>query len=277
MTPEEGLMIKELADAAGVSVRTIRYYIAEGLLPAPASSGRYARYSEDTLLLLRLIQQLKDAFLPLAEIRRRVSGLDPDEIRAALDELQSAGTPNVLRSLPDPGIQSRIDAGIDFSRMPSAAAPSDGASGAVEAKTDDETEPILYSIHPSIAPSEHRAAPSTEEQDSAADPAEMPKWMKEFIAHANHQPEAEDTREYIRRIREEAQRYVPKKFAPQDLPLQRLPSNLNRRPNSSRPENWRRIRVSDEVELHLREPVPPAVEQKLEALLAQIAQLLKSS
>lgn len=276
MTPEEGLMIKELADAAGVSVRTIRYYIAEGLLPAPANSGRYARYSEDTLLLLRLIQQLKDAFLPLAEIRSRVSGLDADEIRAALDELQSAGAPTVLHSLSAPRFPNSIDAGMDLSLKMPPAAPSEDASQADETEANDFADFSYNDIQPSMAPPRRKTTANEQDQDSPPD-AEMPKWMKDFIAQANHQPEAEDTREYIRRIREEAQRYVPKKFAPQDLPLQRLPSNLNRRPNSSRPENWRRIRVSDEVELHLREPVPPAVEQKLEALLAQIAQLLKSS
>ncbi|HZW02420.1 MAG TPA: MerR family transcriptional regulator, partial [Anaerolineaceae bacterium] len=56
-------LIHELADLAGVSIRTIRYYINEGLLPAPDARGRYSTYREEYLDRLRLIRKLKDAFL----------------------------------------------------------------------------------------------------------------------------------------------------------------------------------------------------------------------
>jgi len=39
---ESDYQINELAKKAGVSVRTIRFYNAEGLLPSPPSQGRYA-------------------------------------------------------------------------------------------------------------------------------------------------------------------------------------------------------------------------------------------
>ena len=38
------MTIGELADAAGVTVRTIRYYINEGILPTPELQGRYTLY-----------------------------------------------------------------------------------------------------------------------------------------------------------------------------------------------------------------------------------------
>lgn len=78
--------IGELADAAGVTPRTIRYYAAEGLLPPPDTQNKYARYHAEHLARLRLIARLKDAYLPLHEIRQRIAPLDADEVAAMLDE-----------------------------------------------------------------------------------------------------------------------------------------------------------------------------------------------
>jgi DNA-binding transcriptional MerR regulator len=78
--------IGELAEQAGVTPRTIRYYTAEGLLPRPDARGQYALYGAEHLLRLRLIARLKDSFLPLGEIRARIEGLSADQIHALLDE-----------------------------------------------------------------------------------------------------------------------------------------------------------------------------------------------
>ena len=74
------LSIGELAREAGVSVRTIRYYVAEGLLPPTAESGPRAAYGQAHLDRLRAIGELKNAFLPLKEIRRQLAGMDEAEI-----------------------------------------------------------------------------------------------------------------------------------------------------------------------------------------------------
>jgi DNA-binding transcriptional MerR regulator len=93
---EEGMMISELARKANVSVRTIRFYIAEGLLPAPQARGRVSFYDEDALLRLQVIRLLKDAFLPLREIRERLAGLSTGEVRELLLTLEQ--TPKVRNS-----------------------------------------------------------------------------------------------------------------------------------------------------------------------------------
>ncbi|MFB9390407.1 MerR family transcriptional regulator [Streptomyces coeruleoprunus] len=49
---------EELAEAAGVKVRNLRYYQERGLLPPPEREGRIAWYSEDHLTRLRLIDDL---------------------------------------------------------------------------------------------------------------------------------------------------------------------------------------------------------------------------
>ncbi|MFJ7158229.1 MerR family transcriptional regulator [Streptomyces sp. NPDC101118] len=49
---------EELARAAGVKARNLRYYQERGLLPPPRREGRIAWYSEDHLTRLRLIDDL---------------------------------------------------------------------------------------------------------------------------------------------------------------------------------------------------------------------------
>src|SRR5215213_8820455 len=86
----EEMGLTELVEAAGVSVRTVRYYIAEGLLPPPLSAGPRAAYTPEHLDRLRLIARLKGAYLPLREIRRRLRGLDAGAVRALLNEVSTA-------------------------------------------------------------------------------------------------------------------------------------------------------------------------------------------
>lgn len=82
----ERYSIGELAAAAGVTPRTIRFYTAEGLLPPPETRGRYASYGPAYLDRLRLIGRLKAAYLPLSEIRARLASMSDAEVRAALAE-----------------------------------------------------------------------------------------------------------------------------------------------------------------------------------------------
>jgi len=76
--------ISELAREAGVSVRTIRFYINEGLIPPPEVRGRNTLYTEDYLDRIELILRLKEAFLPLREIRQKMQGLSADAVRDLL-------------------------------------------------------------------------------------------------------------------------------------------------------------------------------------------------
>lgn len=66
-TPTE-YKLEDLARAADVSPRTVRYYVQRGLLPAPAFRGKDTAYGPAHLLLLRAIKKLQEAFLPLDAI-----------------------------------------------------------------------------------------------------------------------------------------------------------------------------------------------------------------
>jgi DNA-binding transcriptional MerR regulator len=85
---DEGMLIGELARKANVSVRTIRFYISEGLLPAPQVRGRFASYGEDALVRLQVIRLLKEVFLPLREIRERLAGLSTADVNKLLVDLE---------------------------------------------------------------------------------------------------------------------------------------------------------------------------------------------
>ncbi len=66
----EPLDLTDLADRAGVSIRTVRYYIQQGLLSGPEARGPGAHYSDEHLDRILLIKRLQKEHLPLAEIRR---------------------------------------------------------------------------------------------------------------------------------------------------------------------------------------------------------------
>ena len=77
--------LTDLAKLAGVSTRTVRYYIAQGLLPSPTQAGSNSRYSDEHLERLRKIRRLQAAHLPLAEIRRLLEQLSTEEVTALSD------------------------------------------------------------------------------------------------------------------------------------------------------------------------------------------------
>ena len=80
----EHLDLTQLSAQTGVSVRTIRYYIPEGLLPPPEGRGSATRYGESHRNRLRLIRRLQDAHQPLAAIRAQLEALDDPGVTAIL-------------------------------------------------------------------------------------------------------------------------------------------------------------------------------------------------
>ena len=97
------LTIEELAERSDVPVRTVRYYIAEGLLPGPGSRGKSASYTDEHLVRLRLIRRLAARRVPLGEIRDLLARLPADEARAVLrEEARRAETLETHAAAPSP-------------------------------------------------------------------------------------------------------------------------------------------------------------------------------
>ena len=89
MSDDDRYSLTELADLGGVTPRTVRYYLGQGLLPPIGQNGPGRRYDAGHLARLRLIRRLQGEHLPLAEIRRRLETLDDEAIR----DLAGEGAP----------------------------------------------------------------------------------------------------------------------------------------------------------------------------------------
>jgi len=110
--------IGELATLGGVSRRTVRYYVQEGLIPQPLGLGRGNHYTADHLEQLLRVKAMQE------------SGRTLDEIRGALGQAPSrraAGKPAREEVLPRslwrrialmPGVEVHV---ASTSRLPSPA------------------------------------------------------------------------------------------------------------------------------------------------------------
>ena len=78
-TGNEGVTLKDLADASGISERTIRFYIVNGLLLGADVAGPQARYPEENLSRLKGISLAQDAGWQLARVREWFERGAPDD------------------------------------------------------------------------------------------------------------------------------------------------------------------------------------------------------
>ncbi|MDO8672428.1 MAG: MerR family transcriptional regulator, partial [Dehalococcoidia bacterium] len=67
-----------------VPLRTVRFYIAEGLLPSTGRRGKASFYGKEHLLRLMLIRLLASQRMPLRQINEMTSRLSVDELRTLL-------------------------------------------------------------------------------------------------------------------------------------------------------------------------------------------------
>lgn len=95
--------MRELHDMAGVQARTVRHWIRHKLIPKPLGRGRGARYTEQHVLLARVIQQLRTQRLSLRAIRARIAQLSPEQMQAMLPRPRDTRlTPEGIPAPPPP-------------------------------------------------------------------------------------------------------------------------------------------------------------------------------
>lgn len=82
--------VDDVAERTQTTVRTIRWYQSEGLLPPPTRAGRVAMYDDDHLARLDAIRELQAHGLTLAAIRRLLERTPPSAGGTALAFVRTA-------------------------------------------------------------------------------------------------------------------------------------------------------------------------------------------
>ncbi len=90
--PKDGWLLPDLAKLAGVTVRTVRYYLEKELLPKPVFRGTATRYDRKALLRLLAIQRMqRHEHLPLAAIKKRLAHFSDAELETYATERLTSG------------------------------------------------------------------------------------------------------------------------------------------------------------------------------------------
>jgi DNA-binding transcriptional MerR regulator len=242
MAEETLYTIGQLAEIAGVTPRTIRYYTAEGLLPRPDARGQYALYGEEHLLRLQLIGRLKETYLPLGEIKARIENLDAEQIRALLDEQRDSLAPTTSAADYLAQVRARQQA------------PQSARHLAERAESYAAAEKPALSLRPPTAP----PAPAAPAYGFAA-PIAVPAAESRRTEEAATAPpqQAGLLRKLMPQRRSRADAAASKEESPQ----------LEQR--------WRRIDLAPGVELHIREPAAPALHERIDQLIAHARSLFE--
>lgn len=242
MDEETFYQIGELAEKTSVTPRTIRYYTSEGLLPPPDTRGRYALYGEDHALRLQLITRLKEAYLPLTEIKTRIEHLMTEQVRLLLAESDPALEQRSTASAAD--YVAQVLAGQP---MPPARKLAEAASY-YDAKPADalEAQPPAASARPAA---EGAPAPAPAPLQIGA---VMPLPAPAPDAPPPPAPAAPEQGSLLRRlIPQRRERVAPATMAAQ----------------AEADQTWRRVPLAPGVELHVREPAEPGLRERVERLI----------
>jgi DNA-binding transcriptional MerR regulator len=231
--------ISDLARLTGVSVRTIRYYLAQGLIPASGESGPGAHYGDGHLGRLRLVRRLQQQHLPLAEIRARLASLsDADVAHLIADDAAPAA--------PEPQTSA-----LEYVRSVLS-----GSAGTMPAP-----QPVAALPPAALPPA---AMPPMRDQPVAGQPLRRSSLLKRadlpFVARLR-----ESTAEPAMPLATAA---LPAAFdaaTPSDEPA---PRPIER-------SQWERLSLGPNLELHVRRPLSRLEQKRVERLITIARQVLK--
>ncbi len=230
--------IADLARLTGVNVRTIRYYLAQGLLPASGESGPGAHYGEGHLNRLRLTRRLQQQHLPLAEIRRRLAELTDAQAAELLaaSEVDAGSAPQssaleYVRSLlvPPPGGGRAAEQPVAYGRPAPSRPPF-----ASESRT---SIPLAASMSPGL-----RRAQASMPRMRDVPPPNGPSERSSGAFPPNPESHA--------------------LTAPTEPPAQER-------------SQWERLSLGPNIEIHIRRPLSRIEQRRVERLITIARQVLK--
>jgi len=229
--PDDPYSLADLARLADVTTRTIRYYVAQGLLPSPEAAGPATRYGEGHLARLRLIKRLQREHLPLAGIRVRLERMGDEEVRALLDATDSVA--------PDPSLSGQETLSYVRALMAKSGVSPRIHAQAAEAPTAYPAAPPPTPPTPPIRSSPGFAALQALKPPTGAPPAGY------FV-----DPAADGSSK------------LPVDQSPPAAPSPASPS----RPVAGDRSTWERLVLSPDVELHVRRPLDRAANKRVDQL-----------
>lgn len=107
------MTIGELADRLGVTVRQIRFLIAEGFIPPPTGGRAHARYGDDHIAAITRYMALREAGMPPAAIRILLEN-DMAAVFPVVPGISLHVDPDLIGGeLDRDAIRSRLDALLD--------------------------------------------------------------------------------------------------------------------------------------------------------------------
>ena len=139
------MLVSDLAERTGTSVRTIRYYQAIGALPPPERKGRDAVYGEQHAERLKLITDLKERGLRLNAITELLATARHGELDEWLglgDVLEQPWSDDKPELLSEAELEARLAELPDMA--PATATDQLVAAGIVERRSD--TSPVVYLV-----------------------------------------------------------------------------------------------------------------------------------
>src|SRR6267154_6137167 len=108
--------LAELSETSGIPARTIRFYIARGLVEGPVKAGRGASYTTEHLARLEMIKRLQSEGRVLSEIAQILNGGPPSQLDAPTSWWQYAIDDDVIVSVRadmSPWRMKQVRAAID--------------------------------------------------------------------------------------------------------------------------------------------------------------------
>ncbi len=257
-TPET-LTIEALAERAGTTVRTVRYYITQGLLTGPDARGRAAHYTVGHLDRLRLIRYLVGQHLPLREIRAFLTRLSPREQSDLLADMLDEPTAIAPLALPAsmhdvPTASASRAHPLRLLDEPMASAPLEQPPSMLTRL--DDLHDTGFAIETAFA-----KMPPVEIGESVPSQSVVERLLRRAQLHRDLMS--------IEDSLEDGARSSPD-FATPLLELQEsaslLVSPLTQEPDL--PRAWRRYEIAPGLELHVRDDVAASQRALIEAILA---------
>lgn len=253
MTSERYYTISELADLVGVTPRTIRYYTSEGLLPPPDIRGRVALYSADHANRLWLIARLKESYLPLSEIKARLDQLTTAQERQLLEEFGRAPLPTAPTNAADYIAQTLTKKSMI--REEQTIYEELSQTSMAQYSSNDLPRVAPYPPTPTGAPSPSN--PTAPPPQTSAVPITEQGSAMPTRAPSSPSPTPSGL----------LSRLIPKRRAAARERTQLPPTS----------ESWQRVTLAPGVELHLHEPLPSPIRERIERLIALAHDLFHDS